>query len=233
VDAACRAGSLSILDAHETLAAFMVDGMPDWFRFKTVVGGRIERALVASAAPRVRAFGEMVDVLWRNSNPQAAIRLEELWNDLGNVYSFSLLCAYRMGNFYREADAANFQHVCRAHTQVVPTEAFPEHGDDDLRLREVSALQQRAKALETEFAHRKELEEAMRKALRDLRASEEALRRSEGRLKDFVDNAVEGLHRVVPDGVVQWANKAELELLGYAAEEYIGHSIADSTLTPR
>jgi signal transduction histidine kinase/ActR/RegA family two-component response regulator len=53
----------------------------------------------------------------------------------------------------------------------------------------VSLLQQRAKALETEISHRKELEEALRKALRDLRSSEEALRRSEQELKDFVENS--------------------------------------------
>jgi hypothetical protein len=40
VDAACRAGGFTILEARETLAKFMVDDMPDWRRFKTVVGGR-------------------------------------------------------------------------------------------------------------------------------------------------------------------------------------------------
>jgi len=227
LDAARRAGSLIILEARETLAKFMVDGMPDWHRFKTVVGGVIERALAASSASRVRAHGEMVDVLWRDGNPAAAIRLEDFWNDLSAIFSFSLLCAYRMGNFFREADGANFQHVCQTHTHVMPAESYPQGGDDDLRLREVSVLQQRAKALETEISHRKELEATLREALRDLRTSEEALRHSERELKDFVENAAEGLHWVGPDGTVLWANQAELDLLGYTSEDYIGHSTTE------
>ncbi|HEY5675472.1 MAG TPA: ATP-binding protein, partial [Myxococcales bacterium] len=226
VDAALRDGSLVLLDARETLSKITVSGMPDWHRFKQVVGGVLERALLATSAAHVRAYGEMVDVLWRDGQPAAALRLEEFWNDLGAIHAFSLLCAYRMGNFLKEADGANFQHVCQAHTHVVPAESWHE-GDEDERLRQVSVLQQRAKALETEIAHRKQLEEALRAALRDLRASEEALRRSEEELKDFVENAAEGLHWVGPDGIIQWANKAELEMLGYAAHEYVGHSVAE------
>src|SRR5260370_618153 len=95
-----------------------------------------------------------------------------------------------------------------------------------------SSLQQRAKSLEFENAHRKELEVELRTALRDLRASEEALRRSEAELKDFFENAAEGLHWIGADGVVQWANKAELDMLGYSAEEYIGRPIAEFHADP-
>jgi PAS domain S-box-containing protein len=44
---------------------------------------------------------------------------------------------------------------------------------------------------------------------------------------DFVDNAVVGLHRVGPDGTILWANAADYQLLGYTADEYIGHNIAE------
>jgi len=57
--------------------------------------------------------------------------------------------------------------------------------------------------------------------------SEEQLRRSELELSDFFDNATVALHWVGPDGRVLRANRAELELLGYASEEYIGRHIAD------
>jgi len=46
-------------------------------------------------------------------------------------------------------------------------------------------------------------------------------------LYDFVENAVEGLHRVGPDGTILWANRAELQMLGYGWEEYVGRHIAD------
>ena len=55
----------------------------------------------------------------------------------------------------------------------------------------------------------------------------ETLRRSESELRDFVENASIGLHRVGPDGAVLWANQTELDLLGYTREEYIGRHISN------
>ncbi|HYO92211.1 MAG TPA: PAS domain S-box protein, partial [Pyrinomonadaceae bacterium] len=57
--------------------------------------------------------------------------------------------------------------------------------------------------------------------------AEEALRQSEQELSDFFENAVVGLHWVGPDGRILRANRAELEMLGYSAEEYIGHHIGE------
>ena len=54
-----------------------------------------------------------------------------------------------------------------------------------------------------------------------------ALRRREQELADFVENAAEGLHRVAGDGTILWANRAELQMLGYAWDEYVGRHIAD------
>ncbi|MBA3394392.1 MAG: PAS domain-containing protein [Deltaproteobacteria bacterium] len=66
------------------------------------------------------------------------------------------------------------------------------------------------------------------------RVREEDLRRREAELQarqqvftDFVENATVGLHQVGPDGTIIWANQAELRLLGYAGDEYIGRSIVD------
>jgi PAS domain S-box-containing protein len=57
--------------------------------------------------------------------------------------------------------------------------------------------------------------------------TKEALLRSVANLRDFVENAPEGLRRVRPDGLIFWANRAELDMLGYTREEYIGHHIAE------
>ena len=59
------------------------------------------------------------------------------------------------------------------------------------------------------------------------RQAEEALRRKEAELRDFIENATVGLHWVGPDGIILWANKAELDLLGYTREEYLGRHIAE------
>jgi len=83
---------------------------------------------------------------------------------------------------------------------------------DDLRFR-IAASEQRVAALETELARREGLEDT--------------LQRREAELTDFVENAAEGLHQVAGDGTILWANRAELELLGYQAENYIGRHIAE------
>jgi PAS domain S-box-containing protein len=53
------------------------------------------------------------------------------------------------------------------------------------------------------------------------------LKRSESNLRDFFENATLGLHWVDQNGIIIWANRKELEMLGYAREEYVGHSIKE------
>src|ERR1041385_154422 len=63
--------------------------------------------------------------------------------------------------------------------------------------------------------------------LRARMQAEESVRRTKQELSDFVENASVGMHWVGPDGVILWANSAELEMLGYAREEYFGRHIAE------
>ena len=46
-------------------------------------------------------------------------------------------------------------------------------------------------------------------------------------LTDFIENASLPLHWVNGSGIIIWANKAELELLGYSREEYLGKHISN------
>jgi PAS domain S-box-containing protein len=62
--------------------------------------------------------------------------------------------------------------------------------------------------------------------------AEEALRRKEAELTDFVETAPVGMHWVGPDGIIRWANQAELQMLGYSREEYVGRDIADFHADP-
>jgi PAS domain S-box-containing protein len=227
VDAAQNSGQLVVLDARETLDRCMVDSMPSQQRFHDVIGSALRSLSVRSNQRTVRAYGEMVDVLWREDNPVAAIRLEELWNEAAQSNAFELLCAYSMGNFYRESYTDYFRAICDQHARVVATENISRSPDTDARSREITILQQRARALEAEIEQRKRLEQALRDAYVERGRIEQELRNSERELRDFLENAVEGLHWVAADGVILWANRAELDLLGYTAEEYIGRNITE------
>jgi PAS domain S-box-containing protein len=55
---------------------------------------------------------------------------------------------------------------------------------------------------------------------------EEVLRKTQD-LEDFFDNGAVGLHIVSGEGIILRANKAELDLLGYTPEEYIGRHVAE------
>src|SRR5581483_4420728 len=74
-------------------------------------------------------------------------------------------------------------------------------------------LRQRVQDLDSEIAERKR--------------AEAELRRSREVLADFVENAAVGLHWAGPDGIVTWVNRYELEMLGYAKDEYVGRHIAE------
>src|SRR5581483_7402287 len=103
---AVRQGRYVELDAAETLASFMNAGGPDPSRFASLVGGAVDGASrAAGSSRRVAAFGEMVALLWADGQAEAAIRLEQLWNDLARTRVFSLHCAYPMHFFQREGDA--------------------------------------------------------------------------------------------------------------------------------
>ena len=115
VEALKAKGHLLVLDARQTLATFMVNGQPDSDFFKASAGSALEK-MAGGRARTIRAYGEMVDVLWKDGMSAAAIKLEMLWNRLANTHDFSLLCGYAMGNFYKNA---TIDDVCRHHTHTV------------------------------------------------------------------------------------------------------------------
>jgi MEDS: MEthanogen/methylotroph, DcmR Sensory domain len=119
VERAQRVGELVLRDAHDTLATFMLGDTPDAALFQEHVGGLIART-IGRRRTIVRAYGEMVDVLWQEGRSDAAIKVEILWNKLATQHGFALLCGYSMGNFYKKA--AQFQEVCDQHTHVIGPE---------------------------------------------------------------------------------------------------------------
>src|SRR3954468_21097700 len=61
----------------------------------------------------------------------------------------------------------------------------------------------------------------------DRRNLEHELERSQRDLEDFFENGTVALHWVASDGSILRVNQAELDLLGYSRQEYIGHHIAE------
>ena len=203
-----QGADITALDAEATLERFMVDGQPDAARFQAVIEGVLEEIARRRPGVPVRAYGEMVDVLWRSGNTRAALALEGMWNELlQRRQPLSLYCAYVIGSFYKEGD---LQAICATHNHVARPEPTSERG-----------------ALIAEIAERVSVEQALRGALADLGIARDEVERGRGVLEQFLAEAPVGIHSVAADGTILWANQAELDMLGYRIEEYIGKHIAE------
>jgi PAS domain S-box-containing protein len=210
-------GRYLCLDAAETLAKFMVNGWPDETRFAEVVGDVIARA--AADHRRVRAFGEMVGVLWAQGQRDAAIRLEQLWNDLAGRLPFSLLCAYRLAEFGSEADGPPFRRICGEHSHVFPAESYAGLDSAEERLRAIAQLQQKGRALDHEIALRKKAEQT-------LTAQREHTDQLQTWLAAIVESSDDAVIGKTLDGIVTSWNAAAERIFGYTADEMIGSSIS-------
>jgi hypothetical protein len=89
---ALRDDRLKLLDAEQTLAGLITDGMPHWQPFQETLGAMV--AELCARHPAVRAYGEMVDLLWQKGRRDAALRLESYWNELGTRSRFSAPTAW-------------------------------------------------------------------------------------------------------------------------------------------
>jgi anti-sigma regulatory factor (Ser/Thr protein kinase) len=114
-------GRYLTLDARETLAKFMVDGMPDVAKFHAAVGAVIEAAADDGCA--VRVFGEMVALLWAEGNVAGTVELEALWNGLATTQRFSLLCAYPT-RALTSMSLNDTNRVCALHSEVLPPRSY-------------------------------------------------------------------------------------------------------------
>ena len=141
--------------------------------------------------------GEMADMLWRTGRIEAALSLEQLWNAVAASLDFEMFRGYPLNRFYKVTHHMPSHHRCHEQSG--------------------SGAQLLAR----------EVEHTLLRTIEQLRTSERRAMRAERELRDFFENAVEGLHWVGPDGRIIWANRAELDLLGYSPDEYIGHSIRE------
>ena len=104
-------------DAIELLSAFMVDGWPNQRRFISTVGDIVERAALRGP---VRIFGEMVAVLWAEGKTRAAIRLEELWNELATHTPFRYCVVIRCRAFQIKGLTSHFFRYATPIRRYIP-----------------------------------------------------------------------------------------------------------------
>jgi len=190
IEAERAAGNLTILDAAATLGKFMVGDVPDRELFTRIIGSVIESIGTRSNRwVKVRAYGEMVDLLWRGRNRTAAIALEEMWTDLSGLYPIDLLCAYAMPGLGATAGGPGLGDICAEHTDVSIGAAATEDGD--VVGEAISDLHHQTRALAAEIAHRKQVETALRASVQELKRAQASERERAARAKHLADDLSE------------------------------------------
>lgn len=117
LDAARARDQYIPLDAKEVLAKFIVRGWPDEKLFEKLVSDLIVRAR-GNGRP-VRAFGEMVAMLWATGYSGATLQLEHLWHAFCKKEQFSLFCAYPRAGFTQDAESS-IKEICATHSKLIP-----------------------------------------------------------------------------------------------------------------
>jgi hypothetical protein len=113
-------GRLVFLDARETLSRLLRDGQPDSDLFRSVVGSTVSRVQERAGHSVLRAYGEMVGLLWQDGEFTAAAELETYWNSLLASSDISLFCAYPVDIFGEEFQMDKVDAVLCAHTHLLP-----------------------------------------------------------------------------------------------------------------
>jgi hypothetical protein len=113
-----RSGQLTLLHSDAILGRFMKRGMPDWNAFRKAVGTILE-GVQKNGQTNTCAYGDMVNILWSQGKPDAAIRLEEYWNDLARVYPFSLFCGYMLNSQHESSYENPLHEIGRTHSDIL------------------------------------------------------------------------------------------------------------------
>jgi hypothetical protein len=104
--------------AEDVLVEFMVKDWPDEALFLQSME-KLIRTARGEGNRRVRAFGEMVAILWARGNHAATIHLELLWTKVLSSEKFPLFCAYPRDTFSKNA-TESIVEICRIHSRVAP-----------------------------------------------------------------------------------------------------------------
>jgi hypothetical protein len=124
IDAAQERGQLTVVDADEFLPRFMREAMPDSPVFLGLAADVIGQARDAGRYPRVRWWGEMVDVLWERGNVAASMQLEDLFDQLAKRHDIAIFCSFLMDNFDGDVHARMLPRLGTNHSHLIPVEHY-------------------------------------------------------------------------------------------------------------
>jgi MEDS: MEthanogen/methylotroph, DcmR Sensory domain len=124
VEAVQGRGQLTVVDADELLPRFMREAMPDAPVFLGLAADVIARARGAGRYPKVRWWGEMVNVLWERGDVAASMNLEDLFDQLAHGHDIAIFCSFLMDNFKGEVHTRMLPRLGENHSHLIPVEDY-------------------------------------------------------------------------------------------------------------
>jgi len=124
VKAAEKRGQLTIVDADNLLPTFMRDGMPDSPVFLGLAENVVSQARGDGRYPKVRWWGEMVNILWERGDVAASMNLEDLFDQLAHEQDISIFCSFAMDNFNGDVHARMLPRLSENHSHLIPVEDY-------------------------------------------------------------------------------------------------------------
>ncbi len=117
-------GQLTVVDADELLPRFMREAMPDAPVFLGLAADVIARARGAGRYPKVRWWGEMVNVLWERGDVAASMNLEDLFDQLAHGHDIAIFCSFLMDNFKGDVHTRMLPRLGENHSHLIPVEDY-------------------------------------------------------------------------------------------------------------
>jgi hypothetical protein len=124
IKAAQAQGQLTVVDADELLPQFMGEKMPDAPVFLGLAGEVVAQARGRNRYPKVRWWGEMVNVLWERGNVTASMALEDLFDQLAHEEEIAIFCSFLMDNFDGEVHTRMLPRLGENHSHLIPVENY-------------------------------------------------------------------------------------------------------------
>jgi hypothetical protein len=124
VKAAQERGQLTVVDADTLLPQFMHNAMPDSPVFLGLAADVIARARGDGEYPKVRWWGEMVNILWEQGNTAASMSLEDQFDRLAHDHDIAIFCSFVMDNFDGDVHARMLPRLGENHSHLIPVEDY-------------------------------------------------------------------------------------------------------------
>lgn len=115
-------GQIKFFDAQFLLSSLLIDGVLEEQVFQEYVGIPLQTLHLRYG--KVRVFGGMVDILWKEGQHSTVMQLEDLWNDLSQKQEFSLLCSYSLDDLDPDVYDESFESICKCHNRLIPVENY-------------------------------------------------------------------------------------------------------------